>query len=320
MVSPACCNRETPRTPFYLVPAGLALLSSLIILLVYAPATSLLLHTQRLHPAAVGDHVDHLRNPAGSSVSPTPANHSVADATLGNSSGVPTPASSGKAPPFTAVFEGKRDEWEVKGQTPAGDQRKGNIIYREVFHDKEFFLEGYKEMNRSFKIFVYPHYKDDPFAHALLPVDFEPGGNYASESYFKKVLMQSHFITKDASEADLFFLPFSIARLRHDHRVDVGGIAGFVQMYIFNISRKYPYWNRTGGADHFYVACHSAGRSATDKAEEVKFNAIQVVCSASYFLSGYVAHKDVCLPQVWPRKGPPPKISSAKRPVGSSSR
>uniref|UniRef100_A0A1D1Z6W8 Putative glycosyltransferase At5g03795 n=1 Tax=Anthurium amnicola TaxID=1678845 RepID=A0A1D1Z6W8_9ARAE len=314
MVSPACCNRETPRIPFYVVPAGLALLSSLIILLVYAPATSLLLHTQRLLPAAVGAHVDHFRNPPGSSVSSTPANHSVADATLGNSSGVPTSASSGKAPPFPAVFEVKRDEWEwVKEQTPAGDQRKGNIIYREVFHDKEFFLEGYKEMNRSFKIFVYPHYKDDPFAHALLPVDFEPGGNYASESYFKKVLMQSHFITKDASEADLFFLPFSIARLRHDHRVSVGGIPGFVQMYIFNISRKYPYWNRTGGADHFYVACHSAGRSATDKAEEVKFNAIQVVCSASYYLSGYVAHKDVCLPQVWPRKGPPPKISSAKR-------
>ena len=35
-----------------------------------------------------------------------------------------------------------------------------------------------------------------PFAHALLPVDFETGGNYASKSYFKKALMKSHFITK----------------------------------------------------------------------------------------------------------------------------
>ncbi|CAA6658485.1 unnamed protein product [Spirodela intermedia] len=157
-----------------------------------------------------------------------------------------------------------------------------------------------------------PHRRDDPFAHALLPVDFEPGGNYASESYFKKLLMESHFITKDPSEASLFFLPFSIARLRHDQRVNVNGIADFVRGYISRIRQNYPYWDRTGGADHFYVACHSTGRSAMDRAEEVKLNAIQVVCSASYFLSGYVAHKDVCLPQIWPRKGNPPSIRSSR--------
>ncbi|XP_077226077.1 putative glycosyltransferase At5g03795 isoform X2 [Tasmannia lanceolata] len=168
-------------------------------------------------------------------------------------------------------------------------------------------------MNKSFKIYVYPHGKDDPFANALLPVDFEPGGNYASESYFKKVLMQSHFITKDPAEADLFFLPFSIARLRHDPRVGVGGIPDFIRMYISRISENYPYWNRSGGTDHFYVACHSTGRLAMEKATEVKFNAIQVVCSSSYFLSGYIAHKDASLPQVWPRQGDPPRVSPSKR-------
>ncbi|KAL5708899.1 lactose synthase [Ranunculus cassubicifolius] len=168
-------------------------------------------------------------------------------------------------------------------------------------------------MKKSFKIYVYPHKKDDPYAHALLPVDFEPGGNYASESYFKKNLMQSHFITKDPSEADLFFLPFSIARLRHDSRIGVGGIQDFVKSYVYNISQKYPYWNRSGGADHFYVACHSIGRSAMEKAEEVKFNTIQVVCSSSYFLSGYVAHKDACLPQIWPRQGDPPNVDLSNR-------
>lgn len=183
----------------------------------------------------------------------------------------------------------------------------------EVFHDRDIFMEDYKEMNRSFKIYAYPHRQNDPFANALLPVDFEPRGNYASESYFKKVLMKSHFITKDPTKADLFFLPFSIARLRHDPRIGVGGIQDFIRDYISNISRKYPYWNRTGGADHFYVACHSIGRSAMEKAEEVKFNAIQVVCSSSYFLSGHIAHKDASLPQVWPRQGDPPGIASSKR-------
>ncbi|KAJ6422606.1 hypothetical protein OIU84_027552 [Salix udensis] len=80
-----------------------------------------------------------------------------------------------------------------------------------------------------------------------------------------------------------------ITRLRHDPRIGVGG-----------------------GADHFYAACHSVGRSAMEKSWEVKYNAIQVVCSSSYFLSGYIAHKDACLPQIWPRKGDPPNLALAK--------
>ncbi|CAN4106344.1 unnamed protein product [Withania somnifera] len=168
-------------------------------------------------------------------------------------------------------------------------------------------------MNRSLKIYVYPHQKGDSFSNVLLAVDFEPGGNYASESYFKKVLVMSHFITKDPSSADLFFLPFSIARLRHDRRVGIDGIKDFIKNYIFNISHEYPYWNRTNGADHFYVACHSIGRFAMEKVIDVKINAIQVVCSSSYFVSAYIPHKDASLPQIWPRLGGNPFLAPYKR-------
>ncbi|KAK4727016.1 hypothetical protein R3W88_031933 [Solanum pinnatisectum] len=175
---------------------------------------------------------------------------------------------------------------------------------KEIFHDKDVFNEEYKVMNRSLKIYVYPHKKNDPFANILLSIDDEPSGNYASESFFKKSLFKSHFITTDPKEADLFYLPFSITNMRNDKRVGVGGIQDFVKEYIVQISEKYPYWNRSGGADHFYVACHSIGRSAMEKAIHVKLNAIQVVCSSSYFLSGYLPHKDASIPQIWPRKGP----------------
>lgn len=74
----------------------------------------------------------------------------------------------------------------------------------------------------------------------------------------------------------------------NDKRVGVGGIQDFVKEYVDEISEKYPYWNKSGGADHFYVACHSIGRSSMEKAIHVKLNAIQLVCSSSYFLSGYV--------------------------------
>ncbi|KAL3628107.1 hypothetical protein CASFOL_027153 [Castilleja foliolosa] len=182
-----------------------------------------------------------------------------------------------------------------------------------VFHMRSLFMKDYKEMNKSFKIYAYPHTKNDPFANVLLPVDSTPGGNYASESYFKKALFNSRFLTSDPSEADLFYLPFSIASLRNDPRVGVEGMKDFIRDYIFNISRNYPFWNRTGGADHFYVACHSVGRTAMEKAVQVKLNAIQVVCSSSYFLAGYVSHKDASIPQIWPREGRAPTRAPSER-------
>ena len=46
----------------------------------------------------------------------------------------------------------------------------GKFENNDVFHDRDVFLEDYKEMNRSLKIYVYPHREDDPFANVLLPV------------------------------------------------------------------------------------------------------------------------------------------------------
>ncbi|KAH6762094.1 hypothetical protein C2S52_019527 [Perilla frutescens var. hirtella] len=201
--------------------------------------------------------------------------------------------------------EDERDDHE----SPLPTERSESASVDEnddAFHDRSLFMKDYIEMNKSLKIYAYPHSKNDPFANVLLPVNSEPGGNYASESYFKKALFNSHFLTNDPSEADLFYLPFSIASLRHDKRVGAGGIKTYIKHYVRNISRAYPFWNRTGGADHFYVACHSVGRSAMDKAAQVKLNAIQVVCSSSYFLPGYISHKDASIPQIWPRKGKPP--------------
>ncbi|XVF56863.1 hypothetical protein PTKIN_Ptkin06aG0154400 [Pterospermum kingtungense] len=184
---------------------------------------------------------------------------------------------------------------------------------QEAYHDGDLFLEDYKQMNKSLKIYVYPHSKDDPFANVLLPSESDPKGNYASELIFKKALMKSHFITKDRDEADLFYMPFSISPMRTDPRIDVRGIPDFVKNYITNISHKYPYWNRTGGADHFYVACHSIGKIAFDKAFVARLNVIQLVCSSTYFPSCYLPHKDASMPQVWPRQGEPPDLLTSKR-------
>ncbi|XWS42690.1 hypothetical protein CRYUN_Cryun16bG0035700 [Craigia yunnanensis] len=290
---------------FFFVPATLAFFTTLFILFyIFTTSTILTSHQHR--------HKLQLKQPLGSFPT-SPLTPKLSSFSLHNNGFKNGSFDFPEKSPFNAVGGGKDGTAsEVPSRSHFGS--KGNYVNDiGVFHDGDIFLEDYRQMNKSLKIYVYPHRKNDPFAHALLPVDFEPGGNYASESYFKKALMKSHFITKDPTKADLFFLPFSIARLRHDPRIGTGGIQYFIRDYIFNISRKYPYWNHTGGADHFYVACHSIGRSVMAKADEVKHNAIQIVCSSSYFLSGYIAHKDASLPQVWPRTGDPPNLASSKR-------
>lgn len=269
----------------FFIPTGLALITSLCILF-YISSTSNLFNHPHQTPL-------HLTKSIGSSLFSPPIN--------------PILKISSFDWPKPVVFQ--QDQYLMKDQVNS----HGSDVNNEVFHDNEIFMENYKEMNKSLKIYIYPHRHDDPFANALLPVDFEPGGNYASESYFKKALFNSHFITNNPSQADLFYLPFSIARLRHDPRVGIEGIQDFIRDYVLNISQNYPYWNRSGGADHFYAACHSIGRSAIKKVDEVKFNAIQVVCSSSYFASAYVAHKDVSLPQIWPREGDPPSVPVSER-------
>ena len=58
---------------------------------------------------------------------------------------------------------------------------------QEAYHDGDLFLEDYKQMNKSLKIYVYPHSKDDPFANVLLPPDSDTKGNYASELSSRKL-------------------------------------------------------------------------------------------------------------------------------------
>nr|XP_043633275.1 probable glycosyltransferase At5g03795 [Erigeron canadensis] len=273
---------DSLRSMFY-IPTALALTTSLFILF-YISSTSNLLNTYHHHfvqdPNGILKKIQNLSSPIGSQSLSQPGLEF--DSTVSN--------------------------------LGALDDHRRSTENESVFHDQLIFMENYIKMNKSFKIFMYPHDKNDPFANIVLPVEFEPEGNYASESFFKKSLNNSHFLTDDPSKADLFYLPFSIARLRHDPRVGIEGMQDFIKDYIFNVSHDYPYWNRTGGADHFYVACHSIGRVAINKAEEIKLNAIQVVCSSSYFASAYVPHKDVSLPQIWPRAPEAfPNVTSSKR-------
>ena len=84
-------------------------------------------------------------------------------------------------------------------------------------------------------------------------------GIYASEGWFMKLMeANKRFIARDPRKAHLFYLPFSSLKLRENlSGQNIGKkIEQYLERYVELIARKYHYWNRTEGADHFLVACH----------------------------------------------------------------
>lgn len=110
-------------------------------------------------------------------------------------------------------------------------------------------------MEKILRVYIYPD-GSRPIFHTP-----ELQGIYASEGWFMKLMEESRrFVVKDPGRAHLFYLPYSSRRLRDvlytpgSHNIKP--LAIFLRDYVNSISSKYPFWNRTRGADHFLVACH----------------------------------------------------------------
>ena len=110
-------------------------------------------------------------------------------------------------------------------------------------------------MENTLKVYIYREGKKPVFHQPPLK------GIYASEGWFMKLLKANKkFVTKNPRKAHLFYLPFSSRMLEitlyvpnsHNHK----NLIQYLQNYLDMIAVKYPFWNRTGGADHFLVACH----------------------------------------------------------------
>lgn len=110
-------------------------------------------------------------------------------------------------------------------------------------------------MEKIFKIFVYEE-GEPPLFH-----DGPCKNIYSTEGMFINTLeMDAKFRTRDPDEAHVFFLPFSVVKiltyLFHPKVRDKAVLGRTIGDYIRIISQKYPYWNRTLGADHFMLSCH----------------------------------------------------------------
>ncbi|GMI87178.1 hypothetical protein like AT4G38040 [Hibiscus trionum] len=132
---------------------------------------------------------------------------------------------------------------------------------------------NYHKMIKNFKIYIYPPPETLSFDSKV-------------ESLFHSSLIHSNFITQNPEEAHLFFIPFafrsdlstrSIVRVVGDYRTE------------------FIYWNRTLGADHFFLSCYGVGHGSDRNVVELKKNSVQISCFPTTPRL-FIPHKDVSLP------------------------
>lgn len=110
-------------------------------------------------------------------------------------------------------------------------------------------------MEKQFKVFVYKQGEPPVFHDGPCKSIYSMEGNF-----IYKMDVDRNFQTNDPEKAHVFFLPFSVAKmvqfvyLRESR--DFSPIRRTVIDYVDLVAQKYPYWNRSFGADHFMLACH----------------------------------------------------------------
>ncbi|XP_041004181.1 probable glycosyltransferase At3g07620, partial [Juglans microcarpa x Juglans regia] len=163
------------------------------------------------------------------------------------------------------------------------------------FYNAKLHL-SYLLMERLFKIFIYKEGESPIFHNGPCK------SIYSMEGVFLSVMeTDTKFQTWDPREAHVFFLPFSVVmiiELLFDPIIrDKAVLERIIVDYVHLISHKYPYWNRSLGADHFMLSCHDWGPRATWYVPQLYFTSIRVLCNANTS-EHFNPKKDASLPEI----------------------
>lgn len=163
-----------------------------------------------------------------------------------------------------------------------------------LYRNFSAFKRSYEMMEKTLKVYVY--------GEGNRPIFHQPPlkGIYASEGWFMKQMKASkQFVTKKPKKAHLFYLPFSSRELEVNLYVHNSHsrkpLIKVLSNYIETIRTKYNFWNRTGGSDHFLVACHDWAPAETRKTMP---NCIRSLCNSD-IQEGFQFGKDASLPETY---------------------
>ncbi|KAI3977584.1 hypothetical protein MKX01_000497 [Papaver californicum] len=172
--------------------------------------------------------------------------------------------------------------------------KKDRELYAPVYHNVSVFKRSYELMEEILKVYVYKEGKKPIFHDPILE------GIYASEGWFmKQVEGNEQFAVKDPREAHLFYIPFSSQSLKFTlykaNSHSKKNLIKYLSDYLNVITAKYPFWNRTGGADHFFTACHDWAPAITKR---IMSACLRALCNSDVYDS-FVLGKDVALPETF---------------------
>ncbi|XP_010493042.1 PREDICTED: probable glycosyltransferase At3g07620 [Camelina sativa] len=169
-------------------------------------------------------------------------------------------------------------------------------LYPPIFRNVSMFKRSYELMERMLKVYVYKEGSRPIFHTPILK------GLYASEGWFMKLMEENkQYTVKDPRRAHLYYMPFSARMLefklyvRNSHNRT--NLRQFLKEYTEHISAKYPFFNRTDGADHFLVACHDWAPYETRHHME---HCIKALCNADV-TAGFKIGRDISLPETYVR-------------------
>ncbi|GJM93779.1 hypothetical protein PR202_ga10367 [Eleusine coracana subsp. coracana] len=182
---------------------------------------------------------------------------------------------------------------EIRDAEPVADYPD---LYAPLFNNVSQFKRSYELMERILKVYIYQDGRRPIFHRPPL------SGIYASEGWFMKLLKESRrHVVDDAAKAHLFYLPYSSQQLRLTLYVpeshNLRPLSAYLRNFVRGLAAKYPFWNRTRGADHFLVACHDWGPYTTTSHRDLRRNTIKALCNADTSEGIFTPGKDVSLPE-----------------------